>query len=154
MAAELYSDKVPEYVHNKHTTYENTVLQEHAAIVSNLKDISTIDGLVESQGRLLIGMCLKNKTQDFINDHYKDYLKEETDHLSDSSLTDSQKNNAAVHRVWLRLITDAMNVFISKYKVDGSKAKIAVIDDEMPDGRVLVDPKDLPVELTDDEDGI
>jgi uncharacterized radical SAM superfamily Fe-S cluster-containing enzyme len=81
-------------------------------------------------------------------------MKEEMDRLSISSATTADKRKTAVHRIWLRLINEAMDTFINKYKVDGSKAKVAVIDEEMPDGRILADPKDLPVELTDDEDGI
>jgi len=151
MSVELLNDKVPMYIHNKHTTYENTVLQEHASIVTNLRDTGTSEALIESQGRLLIGLCLKEKTQEFIRQRFDDYYKEELELLKYNNGTAVEKQNAAVHRVWLRLINDAMDVFINKYKVDGSRAKIAVIDDVMPDGRVFADPKDLPVELTDDE---
>jgi hypothetical protein len=71
MSTELYTDKVPQYVHNKHTTYENTVLQEHASIVSGLKDVGTSEAMIESQGTLLIGMCLKGKSLEFINTRYE-----------------------------------------------------------------------------------
>jgi len=154
VTVELLTDKVPAFVHNKHTTYENTVLQEHASIVAKLADTNLTETLIESQGRLLIGMCMKGKTQDFIDNHFQDYLDKEIDTLSRSTSTTVNKENAAVTRTWIRLINEAMDHFISRYKVDGSKAKIAVIDDVMPDGRVLADPRDLPVELTDDEDGI
>jgi hypothetical protein len=154
MTVELCTDKVPTYVHNKHTTYENTVLQEHASIVTKLADTNTTDTLIESQGRLLIGMCMKGKAQNFIDTHYQEYLDKEFEALSKSTTTTVNKENAAVTRTWIRLINEAMDYFISRYKVDGSKAKVAVVDDEMPDGRILADPKDLPVELTDDEDGI
>lgn len=154
MAVELLTDKVPAYVHNKHTTYENTVLQEHASIVAKLADTNLTDTLIESQGRLLIGMCLKGKTQKFIDDNFQNYLDKEIEALSRTPTTTVNKGNAAVTRAWIRLINEAMDTFISRYKVDGSKAKVAVIDEVMSDGRVLVDPGDLPVELTDDEDGI
>jgi hypothetical protein len=141
MATEFLTDKNPQYIHNPHTTYENTVLQEHSAIVSGLRDTNTDKSMVEVQGRLLIGMCKKEETEDFINRRYNAYFKYELEKTSDGISTPDRKA-IAINRTWLRLITEAMSSWIPKYKVDGCKAKIAVIDDILPDGRRIIDIDD------------
>lgn len=142
MTTEMLTDKVPTYVHNKHTTYENTVLQEHSSIVSGLQDTGTDKSLIEAQGRLLIGLCLKDKANDFLNERYQVYYDEEYKKISSAETTPDRKA-IAINRTLLRLITDAMSIWIAKYKVDGSKAKIAIIDDILPDGRRILEPDEL-----------
>jgi hypothetical protein len=141
MTTEFITDKNPQYLHNTHTTYENTVLQEHSAIVSGLRDTNTDKSMVEVQGRLLIGMCKKEETEDFINRRFNAYYRFEFDKTSESETTPDRKA-IAINRTWLRLITEAMSTWIPKYKVDGCKAKIAVIDDVLPDGRRIIDVDD------------
>lgn len=141
MATEFITDKNPQYIHNTHTTYENTVLQEHSAIVSGLRDTNTNKSMVEVQGRLLIGMCKKEETEDFINRRFNAYYKEEFNKTATSETT-PDRHATAVNRTWLRLITEAMSTWIPKYKVDGCKAKIAVIDDVLADGRKIIDLDD------------
>lgn len=141
MVTEYVTDKNPLFLHNTHTTYENVVLQEHSAIVSGLRDTNTNKSMVEVQGRLLIGMCKKEETEDFINRRFNAYFKYEFNKTSDSETT-PDRTAIAINRTWLRLITEAMSAWIPKYKVDGCKAKIAVIDDTLPDGRRIVDIDD------------
>lgn len=147
MTTELINDKIPAYVLNKHTTYENTVLSEHAAIVSGLKDTATDETLIESQGQLFIGLCMKGEAADFIKNNYNAYYAEENSKITSSN---GNRKNVANTRTWLRLINEAMDFFLNKYRVDGSKAKIAVLDSITSDGKPIVDVEDEPVEYSDE----
>jgi hypothetical protein len=129
-------------VYNKHTTYENTVLQEHASIVSSLKDTSAVEALIESAGRLFIGLCMKDKADTFIDDNYQKLYDAEYNKNTDAE-NDTIRNNNACNRAWLRLINMATTYNLNKYKADGSKAKLAVLDDITNDGHSIVDPCEL-----------
>ena len=142
-AIEYINDKQPMFIYNKHTTYENTVLQEHSAMVSGLKDKSSLDALIESQGRLFIGACMKEKATDYIKDHYQTYIDAEL-LIIPTTADDSEKASLATNNAWTRMINEAFDYFLTKYKVDGSKAKMAILDDILPDGRVLMDIEDVP----------
>jgi hypothetical protein len=142
MTTEFLTDKIPPYIHNKHTTYENTVLQEHSSIVSGLQDTSTNKTLIEAQGRLLIGLCLKDKAHEFIDKKYNEYYEDEYAKVPGSETT-PDRIAISINRTWLRLITEAISTWIAKYKVDGSKAKIAIVDDVLPDGRRILEPDEL-----------
>jgi hypothetical protein len=135
MSNEVLNGKQPEYVHNKHTNYENTVLQEHANIVSGLRDTSAVDTYIEIQARLFVGICMKEKTDDFINARKKKYYQEELVINEDYDRL-TQERIAAV-RSWTRIVNDAFAAFINRYKVDGSKSGIAVIDTEIPGGTII-----------------
>ncbi len=152
MTTELYKDNVPAYVYNYHTTYENTVLQEHANIVNGFKDTGVSEALVEAQARLFIGACLKNDTENFIKDRFEKYFKEEFGKII--NITDKkEKEHTANVRVWIHLVNDAFDVFIKKYKVDGSRAKIAVLDNETMDGKPIVEAEQI-VDFTTDNHGL
>jgi hypothetical protein len=177
MVTEFISDKIPAYIHNKHTNYENTVLSEHSSMVGALKDTATFEALIEAQGRLFIGMCMPGKADAFINDKYDSYYATEVSKLTSNPVV-SERKQMANTRTWLKLINEAADYYIKKYKIDGSVAKIAVIDNVLPDGRLLMDCEDVPqpvkdyfktlditkkspgplideaVEFTEDEDGI
>jgi hypothetical protein len=149
MTIQYISDKVPQYIHNKYTNYENTVLQEHSNIVGSLKDTTALETLVESQARLYIGLCKRDKSQKFIEDNFQGYYNSEIEKLKTQlngniGLTEKEKKDMATNRTWLRLINEAVSEFINRYKVDGSKAKIAVIDDLLPDGRKIMEVEDIP----------
>lgn len=146
---EYVTDKMPQYVFNKHTTYENTVLQEHASIVSALKDTGTNEALIESQARMFIGLCMKDQSIAHIEEKFPKYYNNEYEKLKNIA-KDSERRNIAFTRAWIQLINDAVNFFINKYKVDGSKAKIAIVDDLTSDGRRIIEPDDVPVEYSDD----
>jgi hypothetical protein len=148
MATEYIADKVPLYVHNKHTSYENTVLQEHSSIVSGLKDTATNETLIESQGSLFIGLCMKGNATKFVQEHYEKYYLEEYNKIGTSNNID--RKSVANTRTWLRIINEAMDFFLNKYRVDGSKAKMAVMDDITADGHVIKDVDDIPVDFTDE----
>lgn len=151
MTIEYITDKNPQYIYNKHTTYENTVLQEHASIVSGLKDVAAVEALIEAQGRLFIGLCMKDKTITFIENNLTNYYNNEYNKLASTQLKDSEKKSNAYNRAWLRLINEAAAFFINKYKVDGSKAKIAIVDDVTTDGRKIKDADDLPKDSNDSD---
>ena len=154
MASEYYTDNVPQYVLNKHTTYENTVFNEHTSLLSDIKTNDISQTIIESRGRLLIGMCMKEKTEDFINKRYDEYYKKESDALANKPGNDDDKINAAHARTWIRLINEAMTYFIKKYKADGSRAKIAVIDNIMFDGRFIDESDEVIVGFTEDDKGL
>jgi hypothetical protein len=152
MATELISDKTPMYVHNRHTTYENTVLQEHSSIVSGLKNTATSDAQTENQCRLFIGFCMKNKGKQLIADKWDVYFKDEMGKIN-PGLPALQKHDLASTRTWLNLVNDAMDYYMNKYKVDGSRAKIAVLDDITTDGRRIVDVSEVAEpQFTEDEE--
>jgi hypothetical protein len=142
MAIEYITDNNPQYLFNRHTTYENTVLQEHASILSGLRETSTITAQLETQGRMFIGLCMKGKSTKHIDNNFDNYYKEEISklgHISDIR----DKSNLAYNRAWIRLVNEAMDHFMDKYKVDGSKAKIAIVDDVLSDGRRVVEPDEV-----------
>jgi hypothetical protein len=156
MATEMYNDNNPKYIYNRHTSYENTVLQEHAAIVSGLRDTGVTSVLIETQARLFIGMCIKGDYQKFIKTNYETYYKDEYA----ATVGDTVKREQIAHvRTWTRLINDALDMFIKKYKVDGSLAKIAVLDYETMDGRPIVEAEQViqseqVVDFTKDDKGL
>jgi hypothetical protein len=41
------NDNSPKYVYNKHTTYENTMLNIYYSIITNLRNTDTVDALLE-----------------------------------------------------------------------------------------------------------
>jgi hypothetical protein len=143
MASEiqLIKDNVPQYIHNKHTTYENTMLNVFSSIVGSLKDTDTSDVLLENQGRLFIGGLLKDKAEKFISDNYQNYYDEIFKTIK-ARTSDDQKRITNT-RVWERLITDAFGKFIKDHHVDHTKAKIAAIDRFTPDGKELVEICDV-----------
>jgi hypothetical protein len=140
MAIELYGDNNPSYVYNRHTNYENIVLSEHANIVSGFRETNITQANMEMQARLFIGVCLKSNTENFIKTKFEDYYKEAIKDEGLAKITDKQaREHMATVRTWTRLINEALDIFIKKYKVDGSKAKIAVLDIETMDGRPIVE---------------
>jgi hypothetical protein len=145
---ELIRDKTPEYVYNKHTTYENTILQEHAGIVNSLKDISAGKAMIEPSALLFIGLCMKDKADKFVDDNYKKiYDKEYNDAANIKN--DTERHNYACNRAWLRLMNMATTYNLNKYKTDGSKAKLAILDNVTSDGRLIVDADDLDLDKVD-----
>lgn len=146
---EVIRDRIPAYVYNKHTTYENTVLQEHASIVSSLRDTETPEALIEAQGRLFLGICMPGGADKFIEDNYQQYYDYEYKLLGNINNI-ATRANMATNRAWLRLINDAFNKFIKKYRVDGSKAKMAVMDNITSDGQKIEDIDDVDVDFTDE----
>jgi hypothetical protein len=156
MSTELVKDNIPNYIHNKHTTYENTVLQEHAALVSALRDTATLEALIEAQGRLFIGFCKLDAADKFIAEHYDEYYKNEFTKIN-ANIQPGEKNRIATNRTWLRLINEAVTDFVIKYRVSGSKAKLAIIDDDIPDQptKRVVDAEELKTEVQfTDDDGV
>jgi hypothetical protein len=144
MAVEYYTDNNPAYVYNRHTNYENVVLQEHANIVSGFRETNITQASMEMQARLFIGVCLKSETEKFIKDRFNGYYKAELNDEGIQKLTDGKaREHMATVRTWTYLINEALDIFIKKYKVDGSKAKIAVLDYETMDGRPIVECDDF-----------
>lgn len=145
MSIQYISDKVPNHIYNSHTTYENTVLQEHSGIVSGLKDTGTSEAMIENQGRLFIGLCLIDNADKFIEDNYQTIYDKEIEKAAASTTAD--KKTIAVTRTWIKLMNMASSECINKYKIAGSKAKIAVIDDVLPTGGVLLESNDPRVAI-------
>lgn len=146
MATEYISDKNPQYIFNKHTTYENTILQEHSSIISGLRDTDTVDATLELQARLFIGACLKEKAPKFLKEKYDPYKKEEFDSQPNVSIT--ERTNNAINRTYVRLVNEAFTIFLNDHRADHSKAKLAVLDNITTDGRKIVEPDEVPdVEL-------
>jgi hypothetical protein len=154
MTTEYYTDNVPQYVLNKHTTYENTVFNEHTALLSDIKTNDISQTIIESRGRLLIGMCMKDKTDSFIEGKYKKYYDKEEVDVASMPGNDDDRRNAAHARTWIRLINEAMTYFIKKYKADGSRAKIAVIDNITFDGKFIEESDEPIVDFTEDDKGL
>jgi hypothetical protein len=146
MSTEFVTDNHPPYVLNKHTTYENTVLQEHSSIVSGLRETSAVEALVEAQGRMYIGLCMKDKADKFIAKHQDAYYTEEYNKLPNTMNTGDRRSNA-YNRAWWRLINEATSYFLSKYKADGSRRAFAAIDDITSDGRYIIDIRDIPSQV-------
>jgi len=144
MATEYCNDNKPAYMHNKNTSYENTVLQEHYSIVTGLRETATYEALLENTGTLYIGLALKHISYDFIKSRYSKYLKEEMENITDASNV-TAKRGTAINRTWERIINEATAIWMDRYKVDGSKAKIAVLDIETFDGRPIVEVEEEPI---------
>jgi hypothetical protein len=146
MATEYISDKNPQYIFNKHTTYENTILQEHSSIISGLRDTDTVDATLELQARLFIGACLKEKAPKFLKEKYDPYKKEEFE--SQPNVNTTERTNNAINRTYVRLVNEAFTIFLNDHRADHSKAKLAVLDNITTDGRKIVEPDEVPdVEL-------
>jgi hypothetical protein len=148
------SDQKPLYIPNHYANYENTILQEHTAMVSGLRDTSAVEALIEAQGTLFIGLCKKDDTITYIDGNFDKYYKDELAKITDPRLTDEERSKNAYNRTWLRLIVESMSHAINKYKLDGSKAKIAYLDNIVPFSYVVIDVEDVPVEFTSDEKGL
>jgi hypothetical protein len=142
MAIEYITDNNPQYLFNRHTTYENTVLQEHASILGGLRETATVTAQLETQGRMFIGLCMKGKSTKHIDDNFDNYYNDEFNKLDKISKI-NDRSNLAYNRAWIRLVNEAMDYFMDRYKVDGSKAKIAIVDDVLSDGRRAVEPDEI-----------
>jgi hypothetical protein len=149
---EQINDRVPEYIHNKHTTYENTVLQMLAGMHNGFRDTAMTSVQIETQARIFVAACLGAGGHKFIDDRFDKYTGEEGDKIKATVFGDDFSKTVHV-RAWTRIIEDAFDHFCKKYKVTGSRAKISIIDDTLPDGRHIIEA-DQAVEFTDDEDEI
>jgi hypothetical protein len=146
MATEYVSDKNPQYIFNKHTTYENTILQEHASIISGLRDTDTVDATLELQARLFVGACLKEKGDKILKNYNK--YKEDEYNLQNSGSVLERTNNA-INRTWVRLVNEAFTEFLNNHRADHSKAKLAVLDNITTDNRPIIDADEAPeIEFT------
>jgi hypothetical protein len=93
---------------------------------------------------------------EFITGHYDEYYKNEFTKLN-ANIQPGEKNRIATNRTWLRLINEAVTDFVIKYRVSGSKAKLAIIDDDIPDQptKRVVDAEELKTEVQfTDDDGV
>jgi hypothetical protein len=147
--AEVFNGKLPEYVHNPRVNYENVVLQEHASIISGLRDTALPQVYIETQARLFIGICLKDRAHQFIEDRVDKYSDEEGEKISGIVFGDDYGNTVRV-RTWVRLLNEALAEFIKRYKVDGSRAGIAVINTQTPVGTIVEATEDI-VDFSDAE---
>jgi hypothetical protein len=137
----LIRDNVPGYIHNKHTTYENTMLNVFTAIVGSLKDTPSADALLADQGRLFIGGLMKHESERFIKEKYQSYYDEIYPTIK-ANTTDNQKRIATV-QTWERLINEAFAKFINDHHVDHTKAKIAVLDIDPEKGKQFTEISDV-----------
>lgn len=137
----MIKDNVPAYIHNKHTTYENTMLNVFAAIVGSLKDTPSADALLADQGRLFIGGLLKHESEQFIKSKFDTYYAEIYPTIKANS-TDNQKRIATV-QTWERLINEAFAKFINDHHVDHTRAKLAVLDIDPANGKQFTEIGDI-----------
>jgi hypothetical protein len=149
MATEIITDRTPSYIHNKHTIYENTVLQEHSAITRDCEGKTIANTVLEVRARLFIGICLTNKAEKFIEDNWQEIYDKEYRNLEKTNYNKEERERAAIAGMWTELMNRATTYFVKRYKVDGTKAKIVAIDRHLPNGEELIDITDvdfLPLE--------
>lgn len=155
MADEMIKDNVPPYVHNKHTSYENTVLSMLAGITSDQEGKSISNALLEVRARFYIGSAMLDKAPKFIEENWQRLYDAEYKKLEGTNYNKQEREAAALAGMWVELGNLATTFFAKKYKVDGAKAKIAVIDTMTSDGKPIAEmDSDPEVSYTPDKYGV
>lgn len=141
---EYVKDKIPEYVQNKNSGYDNAVWNEHAALGNGLKDTDSWEAAIELESRAFIGLCMKSPLCDqHIDKNYQKYYDEEYGKQHGSISGDIKRKNA-VNRAWSRLTNEAIAYYLTKYKGEGSISKMAAVDNITADGRYIMQISDIP----------
>lgn len=134
-----FTGGVPDAMHNKAVSYEETVLGEHKSIINGVRDTALPQVYLETQARLFVGICLPGHAEQFIETRYSKYYSELAMELSGGQLTGNEFSNTVRVRAWTRIINEAVSDFILRYKIAGSKVKIAVLDDWTPEGKKIIE---------------
>jgi hypothetical protein len=142
-SVEYIGDRNPEYMRNEKSGQDSAVYSAYLSIINSLKDTSLGEAKMEPLVRLFLGLTLEEDPEDYVRRRIQPYYREAQEELKKNNVANIDSNKASDHlkavtMVWTRLANEGIVYHIKK--THGKfKAKIAIINDRLPDGRLIYD---------------